>query len=163
MQPHERNESSVVEGVPSGLGTERRWGLYVALQLQLLQAPLAPRWRALYREIARAERDAEISEFHALACHALLAMAEGSGFAADYLEMAEAVAASASERAAVASARSAHDWIRARPSGTLRCLARALGHDHEARALWRHLQRALHRLGRLETASRAASRGPHAA
>src|SRR5580765_6432283 len=50
-------------------------------------------------ELARAELSGEISEFYALSFQAVLAMAEGSELATEYLEMAEAVASSPYERA----------------------------------------------------------------
>jgi hypothetical protein len=48
-------------------------------------------------ELASAEIAGEISEFCALTCQAILAIVEGSEFANDYLEMAEAVASSPCE------------------------------------------------------------------
>jgi hypothetical protein len=63
-------------------------------------------------ELLRAELAGELSEFEALRRQAVLAMAEGSALAIEYLEMAEAAAASPEERALVAEHRVACALLR---------------------------------------------------
>lgn len=102
-------------------------------------------------ELARAELAGEISEFYALSFQAVLTMAEGSELAAEYLEMAEAVAASPYERAILAEDRAAYDLLHDNPSAAAeRCLA-TLDHVHQTEGLWVHLLIALYRLGKVET------------
>ncbi|HEX8111253.1 MAG TPA: hypothetical protein VF516_26170 [Kofleriaceae bacterium] len=105
----------------------------------------------LRRELARAELGGEISEFYALSFQAVLAMAEGSELAADYLEMAEAVASSPYERAIIAEDRAAYDLLHDNPSAAAeRCLA-TLDHVHQTEGLWVSLLIALYRLGKVDT------------
>lgn len=109
-------------------------------------------------ELARAELAGEISEFYALSFQAVLAMAEGSELAAEYLEMAEAVASSPYERAVIAEDRAAYDLLHDNPSAAAeRCLA-TLDHVHQTEGLWIHLLIALHRLGKVETIDAALQR-----
>jgi len=108
------------------------------------------RYEELRDELVRAELAEELSEFHALNFHAILAMVEGSGFASDYLEMAEAVATSPHERAVLAETLAAYDLLRGNPSAAAeRCLA-ALDHVCQTEGLWNNLLLALYRLGDVE-------------
>ena len=70
--------------------------------------------KQLERRLARAELDGEISEFCSLSLRSVVAMLEGSEFAADYLGMAEAVAVSPHERAFVTSTRLLYDLLHRR-------------------------------------------------
>jgi hypothetical protein len=109
-------------------------------------------------ELARAELAGEISEFYALSFQAVLAMAEGSELAAEYLEMAEAVASSPYEQAVIAEDRAAYDLLHDNPSAAAeRCLA-TLDRIHQTEGLWVHLLIALHRLGEVETIDAALRR-----
>src|SRR3954470_3756085 len=105
----------------------------------------------LRHELARAELAGEISEFYALSFQAVLAMAEGSELAAEYLEMAEAVASSPYERAIIAEDRAAYDLLHDNPSAAAaRCLA-TLDQVHQTEGLWVSLLIALYRLGKVAT------------
>jgi hypothetical protein len=64
--------------------------------------PRFPPLSEFHRELAAAELAGEISEFYALGLQAIIAMGDDSGFADDYLDMAELVAASDAERTTVA-------------------------------------------------------------
>ncbi|HEX3766219.1 MAG TPA: hypothetical protein VHW23_46320 [Kofleriaceae bacterium] len=109
------------------------------------------RYAEFRHALARAELDGEISEFYALSFQAVLAMAEGSELAADYLEMAEAVASSPYEQAVIAEDRAAYDLLHDNPSAAAeRCLA-TLDRVHQTEGLWVHLLIALYRLGKVET------------
>lgn len=109
------------------------------------------RYAEFRHELARAELDGEISEFYALSFQAVLAMAEGSELAADYLEMAEAVASSPYEHAIIAEDRAAYDLLHDDPSAAAeRCLA-TLDRVHQTEGLWVNLLIALYRLGQVET------------
>ncbi len=110
------------------------------------------------RELARAELAGEISEFYALSFQAVLAMAEGSELAAEYLEMAEAVASSPYEQAIIAEDRAAYDLLHDNPSAAAeRCLA-TLDHVHQTEGLWVSLLIALYRLGKVATIDAALQR-----
>lgn len=109
-------------------------------------------------ELARAELSGELSEFHALNFQAILAAAEGSEFAWEYLEMAEAVASTPFERAVIAETRAAHDLRQGNPvTAAQRCLV-TLEHVHQTEGLWLHLLLALSRLGEVETIDAALQR-----
>jgi hypothetical protein len=109
----------------------------------------SPGYDEFHGEVARAELDGRISELHALGFHAILAMAEGSEFASDYLDMAELVASSPSELAAAAEWRATHDWLQANPhSGEERC--HAIDHHDRTMALGNDLLMTLCRLGERE-------------
>jgi tetratricopeptide (TPR) repeat protein len=101
-------------------------------------------------ELARAEMAGELSEFYVLNFQAILAVMEDSEFANDYLEMAEAVAASPYELAVIAENRAAHDLLRGNPvAAAEHCLA-TLDHVHQTEGLWNNLLIALYRLGDTE-------------
>jgi hypothetical protein len=68
-------------------------------------------------QLAHAEATGTLSEFDALAFQAVLAMAEGSEFAREYLDMAEAVAGSTYEQATIAEARATYELLRDNPPG----------------------------------------------
>jgi hypothetical protein len=109
------------------------------------------RYEACRDELSRAELAEEISEFCALNFHAILAVVERSGLANDYLLMAEAVAASAYERAIVAENRAAYDLVNGDSfAAAERCVA-ALEHVCQTEGLWIILLIALCHLGELET------------
>jgi hypothetical protein len=109
------------------------------------------RYEEFRDELARAELAQEISEFHALNFQAILAVIEGSEFASDYLEMAEAVASSPYERAVIAENRAAHDLLRGNPvAAAEHCLA-TLDRVYQTEGLWNNLLIALYRLGDMET------------
>lgn len=123
-----------------------------ATTMQRLHVLLKARRYGEFRdELARAEIAGELSEFYALNFQAILAMVEGSEFASDYLEMAEAVAASPHERAVLAETLAAYDLLRGRPfAAAERCLA-TLDHVGQTEGLWNNLLIALYRLGDMET------------
>jgi hypothetical protein len=126
---------------PRGFLTRQRLHLYLKTN----------RHAELRHELARAELTGEISEFHALSFQAVLAMAEGSDLAADYLEMAEAIASTPYERAIIAEDRAAYDLLHDNPSAAAaRCLA-TLDQVHQTAGLWVHLLVALYRLGKVDT------------
>ena len=82
------------------------------------------RFFELREELASAEIAGEISEFCALTGQAILAVVEKSGFANDYLEMAEAVASSPYELTIIAESLAIYDSPQEKPSTAAeRCLA----------------------------------------
>jgi len=102
-------------------------------------------------ELAQAEMAGEISEFYALNSQAILAVVEGSEFASDYLEMAEAVASSPYEVAVIAENRAAYDLLQGNPlAAAEHCLA-TLEHVYQTEGLWNNLLIALYRLGEVAT------------
>jgi hypothetical protein len=122
------------------------------------------RYAELRAELARAELARELPELYALSFHAVLAMAEGSGLAGDYLEMAEAAAASPYELAVIAEHLATYDLLRGDPVGAAaRCVV-TLERGHQTEGLWIKLLLALHRLGEVETIDamlRGFARLPH--
>jgi len=111
----------------------------------------AHRYDEFRDELARAEITMEISEFYALNFQALLAVAEGSELAEDYLEMAEAVASCPRELAIVAESGAAHDLLQGNPfAAAERCLV-TLAHVHQTEGLWINLLIALSHLGAMQT------------
>jgi hypothetical protein len=102
-------------------------------------------------ELTRAELAGEISELQALSLQAILAMAEESELASDYLEMAEVVATSPEELAIVAENWSTYELLHGEPlAAAHRCLS-ALDHVYQTEGLWRNLMIALYQLGDMET------------
>jgi hypothetical protein len=81
----------------------------------IVRDPCGLSGREFCGEIVRAELSGEVSEFDALCLQAILAMTEASAFVADYLDMAEAVAASPHERAVVAESRAAYNLLQGSP------------------------------------------------
>jgi len=120
--------------------------------MQRLQLYLRTRRYDEFRgELARAEIAEELSEFYVLNYQATLAVAEGSGFAGEYLEMAEMVASSPYELAVIAETRAAYDLRQGNPViAAERCLT-TLEHVHQTEGLWTHLLIALLHLGEVET------------
>lgn len=137
----------LTERLTEPLRDPRRFVTHQRLHTHLKQG----RYAAFRHELARAELDGEISEFYALSFQAVLAMAEDSEHAADYLEMAEAVASSPYEQAIIAEDRAAYDLLHDDPSAAAeRCLA-TLDRVHQTEGLWVNLLIALYRLGQVET------------
>jgi hypothetical protein len=92
-----------------------------------------------------------VSEFYALSYQAILALTEGSEFASDYLEMAEAAASSPYELVIVAENWTTYDLLQDSQRAAIeRCLA-TLDHLDENERLWRDLLVAVCRLGDIET------------
>jgi hypothetical protein len=120
--------------------------------MQRLHGSLKARRYLEFRvELALAEATGQLSEFHVLNFHAILAVVERSEFAGDYLEMAEAVAAMPYERAVVAENRAAHELLEGNPlAAAERCLA-TLDGVGQTEGLWINLLIALYRLGETET------------
>lgn len=142
----------------------RIWILcFVAALRSLPRSIGSPRHRGLHAYLARAESDRAISEFQALVIQSILAMSEDSDFAIDYIEMAEAVAATDHERTVVGEARTARAWLQAHQAATSEYIQTTLIHDCEAVALWNKLLVALCRLGDDEPAQSSELRGPQAA
>jgi len=109
------------------------------------------RYQEFREELARTELAEEISEFYVLNFHGLLAIVEGSEFASDYLEMAEAMASSPYETAILAESLAAHDLLRGNPlAAAERCLA-ILDHICQTEDLRINLLIALYRLGDMWT------------
>jgi len=101
-------------------------------------------------ELDRAEMAEEIPEFYILDFRAILAMVDGSELASDYLEMAEAVAASPRELAIAAEHRAAHELLRGDPlTAAKRCMV-TLEQICQTEGLWNNLLIALYRLGEVE-------------
>jgi hypothetical protein len=127
--------------------------------LQRLERKLRARRHDEVRdELAGAELSGELSEFHALNFQAILAVDEGSAFAGEYLELAEAVASTPFERAVIAETRAAYDLRQGNPiAAAQRCLA-TLEYVHQTEGLWLHLLLALSRLGEVETIDAALRR-----
>jgi hypothetical protein len=149
-------------GAGRGLGAR---SAYSATTVQRLHGLLKTRrYDELHAELARAELASEIPEFYALSFHAVVAMAEGSGLAGDYLEMAEAAAASPYELAVIAENLATYDLLRGDPVGAAaRCVV-SLEWGHQTEGLWIKLLVALHRLGEVETIDatlRGFARLPH--
>jgi hypothetical protein len=94
-------------------------------------------------ELESAEMAGEISEFCAFICHALLAIVEGSEFANDYLEMAEAVVSSPYEMTIIAESLATYDSSQGTPSTpTERCLA-VLDHTFRLKSLEQPIDQAI--------------------
>lgn len=111
----------------------------------------ARRYEEFRGELAQAEIAGEISEFYALNSQAILAVVEGSEFASDYLEMAEAAASSPYELAVIAENRAAYDLLQGNPlAAAAHCLA-TLEHVYQTEGLWNNLLIALYRLGEVAT------------
>ena len=120
--------------------------------MQTLHALLQSRKYEEFRdELARAEIAEEISEFHGLNFHAILAVVEGSEFAGDYLEMAEAVASSPYELAVIAENRAAYDLLQGNPVAAAENCLTTLDRVYQTEGLWNNLLIALYRLGEVET------------
>jgi hypothetical protein len=102
-------------------------------------------------ELAQAEMAGEISEFYALNSQAILAVVEGSVFANEYLEMAEAVASSPYELAVIAENRAAYDLLQGNPLAAAEHCLVTLEHVHQTEGLWNNLLIALYRLGDVAT------------
>jgi len=103
------------------------------------------------RELARAEAANELSEFYVLSFHAIASMIDGSEFAQDYLEMAEAVASSPCERALAAENWAAYELQKGDlGSAADRCLTALESLDQTA-GLWKNLLLALDGLGQVAT------------
>ncbi|HEX3765499.1 MAG TPA: hypothetical protein VHW23_42680 [Kofleriaceae bacterium] len=101
-------------------------------------------------ELARAEAAGEVSEFYALSYLAIVEMSEGSEFASDYLEMAEAVASAPYELVVAAENWTTYDLLRDSARAVReRCLA-TLDHLIQNDHLWRDLLVAVCRLGDAE-------------
>lgn len=101
--------------------------------------------------LAQAEVDGEISEFCALSIQAILEMAQRSEFATDYLDMAEAAASSAHERAIIAEARMAHDWLQTNSASAIEPIRASLVRDSTTARLWNKLLIALRRVGEMRS------------
>lgn len=127
--------------------------------MQRLQLHLRTRRYDEFRdELARAELTEDLSEFYTLNYQAILAVAEGSEFAGEYLEMAEAVASSPHELAMIAETRAAYDLRRGNPvAAAERCLT-TLEHVHQTEGLWINLMIALLHMGEVETIDAALRR-----
>lgn len=124
-----------------------------------LEKPLQIFMCAEFRSaLANAELTEEISEFSALCFQAVLAIAEGSEFALDYLEMSSAAAASTSESTIVASIQNAYDLAQDDPdAASERCLT-IIGQLCQTEELCRGLIIAVARLGDVKVIS-AVERG----
>lgn len=128
-----------------------RSGCSAAVRQRLQLCLRSRRYDEFRDELARAEIAEDLSEFDALNYQAILAVAEGSEFAGEYLEMADAVASSPYELAAIAETRAAHDLRQGNPvAAAERCLT-TLEHVHQTEGLWIHLLIALSHLGEVET------------
>jgi hypothetical protein len=110
-----------------------------------------PSVEELRRELLRAEIAGELPEFHALNFQAILAMAERSELAGDYLEMAEAVAATPHERSIVAENRATYDLLQGDPLAAARRCLTTLEHVCQTEGLWKNLLVALCCLGDMDT------------
>lgn len=80
---------------PDSLGV---WQTCLRLALRAAHDPQFPQLTDLLRELAAAELAGEISEFYSLGLQAIVSMANATGFADDYLNMAALVAESSMER-----------------------------------------------------------------
>jgi hypothetical protein len=88
------------------------WCLHVVATLRKLQEPAnTATLHRLHSLLALAECNRQLSELNALILQALLAMAEKSDFAVDYLDMADAVATTALDRRILMEIRAAHHWL----------------------------------------------------
>jgi hypothetical protein len=139
--PHHRCRLQLEPAPRAGRGTRagrgRRTGrggrgISVVQRLHgLLQQARYAEFRA---ELARAELSRTLSELWVLSFHALLAILERSGFAPDYLEMAEVVAASPWEHAFLAEVWASHEMSQGdRVAAVGRCLD-TLGQLQQRRA-----------------------------
>jgi hypothetical protein len=109
-------------------------------------------------ELRQSEAAGELPEFYVLDFQAIVAMIEGTDLVNDYLEMAEAVAASPHEVAIVAEHRAAYGLLRGDPhSAVERCLA-TLDHDDRSGGLWTNLPVTPGHLGEVETIDAALQR-----
>ena len=137
MRNHPCHEPYACEPTPSDADPRFRAVRSPPIAAAIQEPPPACTCRELHRELARAELSGEISELEALGLQAILAMAAGSEFAVDYLEMADAVASSPQELALTARTRAMCELLR----------------DHlpdpaaRAECLWSNLLFALSRVG----------------
>ncbi len=123
----------------------------VSLTRKLHDLLESSQYDAYRSELARAEVDGELSEFYALSYQAILAMTEGSELASDYLEMAEAAAASPYELVVAAENRTTYDLLEDTPRAAIeRCLA-TLDNLDQNEHLWRDLLMAVCRLGDIDS------------
>lgn len=123
----------------------------VSLTRKLHELLESSQYDAYRSELTRAEVDGELSEFYALSYQAILAMTEGSEFASDYLEMAEAAASSPYELVVAAENWTTYDLLEDTPRAAIeRCLA-TLDHLDQNEHLWRDLLMAVCRLGDIES------------
>jgi hypothetical protein len=144
---HDRPSTGCDHGTPTAARGARRPTIMQQLGVLLDTG----RHDELRYELARAELAGHISEFHALNFHAILAVTEGSTSASDYLEMAEAAAASPYELAVIAETRAAYDLRQGNPfAAAERCLA-TMDHICQTEGLWIRLLIALDHLGELDT------------
>jgi hypothetical protein len=120
--PHARNEATVPR---SAAGCLQRFKVLLEMH----------RYEELRDELARAELAEEILELHVLSFQAILAAAEGSESASDYLEMAEAVATSPSEFAVVAETVAVCELLRANRGAAAKCCLATLDHRGQADGL----------------------------
>lgn len=132
--------------------------------IEPLSSARARRLRALIRqgqfqrcrhELAHAELAGRVTEFQALSLHARLAIAEKAGPACDYLEMAEAVASTTTERATIAELRASHQLLAGEPERAVEYCLAALDRGDETIELWIPLLIALARLGDLDSVDAA--------
>jgi hypothetical protein len=97
-------------------------GMWRVCVLVALRAARDEGYSHIHRELARAELVGTISEFQALSLQAILAIAEESEFANEYLDMAEAVAVSPIELAAISGWRTTSEWLQANSISHAECL-----------------------------------------
>jgi hypothetical protein len=110
----------------------------------------AGRFEELRHALSRAELEGDLPEFQALSFHAVLAMADGSEHARDYLEMAEAAASSRYELALIAETLATYDLLRAAPLAAAERCVKMLDLGYQTEGLWISLVVALACLGRGE-------------
>jgi hypothetical protein len=104
-------------------------GMWRVCVLVALRAARDEGYSHIHRELARAELVGTISEFQALSLQAVLAIAEESEFALEYLDMAEAVAGSPIELAALSGWRATFEWLQANPISHAECLGATSSQD----------------------------------
>ena len=134
LQMNQRDESAT----PSAMWTPPQ-PAHESCALKVLRvfriSILSQTHQKIQHQLGRAELRGEISELHALCLRSIAAAAHGSQFSTDYLELAEAAAASPSDHDFIAETRREH----ARLVITIQPAIRARGDG--AASLWRRLLR----------------------
>lgn len=150
--------SDVVIDAETGACSPRVWETCFLLAMRAARAPTLT-LDEFQDELTRAELAGEISEFYALGVQAIFSLAYSSGFAPDYLGMAEFVIRNDSERAVMGQWRALQQLVEADDGdqlaegaagfGAARLVQSALRlHDKELTELCQTLMKALRQVSR---------------
>jgi hypothetical protein len=141
------NCQSVQMGSGSGVSSLPGFcSLCIVQSIRIFRELPESKQHVVYDQLSELELTGEISEFSALCLHAVLASSVDGELAIEYLEMAEAVSSSSSERAIGTDIRAAFDWLQSSPSATTDSIQTILVQDCHAGPLWNELTIALRQL-----------------